>query len=130
MYTVGYVCIYKYNINIIKSSRAPVKHPVNYIVYLFPVQPLPSIFCHRNDSPVPFPGWAAPGLPIRDIRLRISLSLFAGTVPFLWGDQCGEFPTENQFVVSTHFKDISQIRSFLQVGVNIKKYLKPPPRKN
>ena len=32
-------------------------------------------------------------------------------------------------VEPTHLKDISQIRSFLQVGVNIKKYLKPPPRK-
>ena len=30
-------------------------------------------------------------------------------------------------MVSTHLKNISQIGSFPQVGMNIKKYLKPPP---
>ena len=30
-------------------------------------------------------------------------------------------------VEPTHLKNISQIRSFPQVGMNIKKYLKPPP---
>ena len=37
--------------------------------------------------------------------------------------------TKNWLVVSTHLKNISQIRPFPQVGVKIKKYLKPPPRK-
>ena len=31
-------------------------------------------------------------------------------------------------MVSTHLKNISQIGSFPQVGMNIKKYVKPPPR--
>jgi len=31
-------------------------------------------------------------------------------------------------MVSTHLKNVSQIGSFPQVGVKIKKYLKPPPR--
>ena len=31
-------------------------------------------------------------------------------------------------MVSTHLKNISQIGNLAQVGVNIKKYLKPPPR--
>ena len=30
--------------------------------------------------------------------------------------------------LSTHLKNISQIGSFPQVGMKIKKYLKPPPR--
>ena len=30
-------------------------------------------------------------------------------------------------VISTHLKNISQIGSFPQIGVKIKKYLKPPP---
>ena len=33
-------------------------------------------------------------------------------------------------MVSTQLKNISQLGSFPQVGVKIKKYLKPPPRKH
>ena len=33
-------------------------------------------------------------------------------------------------VVSTHLKNISQIGSFPQVGLKIKRYLKPPPRRS
>ena len=32
-------------------------------------------------------------------------------------------------MVSTHLKNISEIESFPQVGLKIKKQLKPPPRK-
>ena len=45
-------------------------------------------------------------------------------------DRANEQPNIFQLLVSTHLKNMSQIGSLSQVKVNIKQYLKPPPRKS
>ena len=48
----------------------------------------------------------------------LSVAIFKSLHAFIW------------LVVSTHLKNISQIGPFPQVGMKIKKYLKPPPSKS